>query len=177
MYCSNCGEKINDESKFCYKCGKKINIDNQIDNEVTINSKEIENEYSNNLIWYNIYNYVVIPILILLNINSISLLNYDIINSTTLTTFALVITFITLKVALCISMYKKKQGTLKLFKISIYLEFGTYIFGNILLALEIALESGEIILMIVNMIPILIEAIWIRENVIYFEKRKEIFKN
>jgi uncharacterized membrane protein YvbJ len=35
MYCDNCGNKLNDNSKFCDKCGKKIELVNTNKEDIT----------------------------------------------------------------------------------------------------------------------------------------------
>lgn len=181
MYCPNCGKEIQDDSNFCYKCGKEIKT--QVTNEI-----ENKSEYTNSIKgykWYNAYNYVVIPLLIVLNLSTLaslcSILNNSInpsMLSSIFISIAFLVAFIAIKVALCISMYKKKKGTLKLFKISIYLEFGVYLLGFILnLLTSIIAYNGLYHFIITYSIYILIVGIWIRQNIVYFEKRKDIFIN
>lgn len=41
MFCSNCGQRIDDNSSFCLKCGEAINIKNQSTTNIN-NFKDVE---------------------------------------------------------------------------------------------------------------------------------------
>ena len=45
MYCSNCGNQINNNSKFCPKCGNKVVENNQVNNNLQSPKKQKRKPY------------------------------------------------------------------------------------------------------------------------------------
>ena len=50
MFCKNCGNKLNENSRFCEKCGTSVVYD--VHNNVINPNQEVKNNKNKNVVWY-----------------------------------------------------------------------------------------------------------------------------
>lgn len=162
------------------------NTDNNLINKEANKIDSNNSEEHKPLVWYYFYNFILLPLLLLMNVNSISSIeNY--LNASNLKTYTLpyilfmaeIIIFsilIIIKVILFFKMFSKKQNTLKLIKTSIYIPTIIYIL-TFIVDTFIEIDNQNWGGMIAYIIFIAITLMWTLLNISYFEDRKDIFKN
>lgn len=156
----------------------------KIENLIESNGQnQAENKQQLPLNWYKFFNYFIIPIRILFYfadiVNVIEIVNSDMFPRTNLAISLIVlipliteIILIILYVILFSSMKTRKQNTLKLLRIAIYVPILLSIFATIINWKYIG-ESEQT----KAITDIFCSFVWALLNDSYFAKRKEIFKN
>ena len=173
---SETNEKKSEETK------QKSNEESQKE-EISTPTQRKENE-TKPLSWYKFYNYIIIPIKIIIYIyiliGSINIISQAVgLGEGIIYTFILaiiIIPFIIFNIILFNHMISKKRGTVRLLKISIY----TPGIINILLYIAnifIEISKQNFSNIFAYIIYVLITSAWMLLNVSYFEDREEIFKN
>ena len=174
MYCTNCGKEIKEDYKFCKYCGNNIKEERQ---EKNIKEKSIEeNSQEKGMKYYNFFSKVYLSIIIVINIialgNYINIENWDVY---LFMQFLLdIILYIVLPIALIDGMQKRTEFMYKLVMTFLILD---YIYKVVLVSVTSYINNPYTNITIYILLATIMYAIWFVPNIIYFVKRRKIFKD
>ena len=196
MYCRNCGNKLLETDKFCNNCGNKVVLDGDNLKEVKelkteakeeVTSQEVKTENNEKELpmnWWNFFLYIKFPLTIIVSLcsiveafNNIHGYEFNTFGQSIIVAFFLIDIVFIIYTALAFNVIikRKKNG---------YILFIGYLFFEILYRVFVAVftnyktdtDFAENIIAFITVSAILM-LIWSFPNYVYFNKRKNLFKN
>ena len=169
MYCTNCGKEIKSNYKYCKNCGSIVEGEN-INADIEDKPKELGMKY------YNFFSKIYLVIIVAINV--LAMANYN--NVENWNIYILIqllldiLIYIVLPIKLSESMQKQTEITYKLLITFLILD---YIYKVVLVSINCYINNPYIGLATYIITILIIYGIWFIPNIIYFTKRRKIFKN
>ena len=170
MYCTNCGKEINVNDKFCKNCGNNIENEEQ-HNKIVNNSTEEKNTK-----YYHFFSKYYLMIIAIINV--IGLANYQNVEVwdiyVCLGLILEIVIYIVAPLILLCDMQKPTRFTWILLMAFFALD---YIYRVISASLITYLKYMDTNIITYIIISIGLYGVWFIPNIVYFVKRREMFKN
>lgn len=170
MYCTNCGKETNINNKFCKYCGNNIENDEYQDEIIDSNTEEMSTKY------YDFFSKYFLRIITIINI--IGFANYqDVLVWDIYAWLELLLDIILFVVAPLKLLYDMQKPTGFTYKLLMSFLLLNYIYRVIKVSLITYSQYMESSLISYIIISIGLFGFWYIPNIVYFKKRRYIFKD